>query len=138
MAAPADRQRQFDFGSEHDPLLLTRRTGGMLCPGRLTRRQRRRRVRRLLLAERKAAEALVEARDLAARIEQTLVAAGPRRVRGGIDVERQRVTFAAPGGARLEHGAVGHLHLDHVVIGVGVLLHVTNSLSRWFPTSRER
>ena len=49
-----------------------------------------------------------------------LVAAGPGRVRGRIDVELQRVAFLAPGGAGLEDGAVGHLHLDHVVIGVGI------------------
>src|SRR5688572_21232703 len=77
-----------------------------------------------LLAEGKPAEPLVEARHLAAGVEQLLVAAGPGRMDLGVDVELQRVAFLAPGGAGLEHGAVGHLHLDHVVIGVGLGLHL--------------
>src|SRR5690606_30985880 len=76
----------------------------------------------LLLLQRQAAETLVELSHAAALIDLAR-AASPRRVAGRIDVERQRVAFAAPGGARLEHGAVGHLHLDHVVVGVNVGLH---------------
>src|SRR3954465_11297224 len=78
----------------------------------------------LLLAEREAAEALVEARHLAAGIEQLLVAAGPGRGGLGIDVQLERVAFLAPGRAGLEGRAVGHLDLDHMVIGMGVGLHI--------------
>src|SRR3546814_9957313 len=66
---------------------------------------------RLFAAEREPAEALVEARDLPARIDEALVAAGPCRMRRRIDVERHRVALFAPGGTRLEQRAVGHLHL---------------------------
>src|SRR3546814_15050588 len=72
---------------------------------------------RLLALQRKAAEALVEAGDLTALIQQAAVTAGPCRVNLGIDVELHRVAFLAPGGAGFEHGAVGHLHLDGVIIG---------------------
>src|SRR3546814_9695384 len=65
---------------------------------------------RLFAAEREPAEALVEARDLPARIDEALVAAGPCRMRRRIDVERHRVALFAPGGTRLEQRAVGHLH----------------------------
>src|SRR3954470_15131387 len=78
----------------------------------------------LLLAEGQAAEALVEARHLAAAVDHAVVAAGPGRMDLGIDVELEGVARLAPGGAGLEHGAVGHLHLDHVVIGMGVGLHL--------------
>src|SRR5690606_23590846 len=76
----------------------------------------------LLLLQRQAAEALIELSHAATLIDLARTAS-PRRVAGRIDVQRQRVAFAAPGGARLEHGAVGHLHLDHVVVGVNVGLH---------------
>ena len=77
----------------------------------------------LLLAEGEAAEALVEARDLAAFLNLAS-AAGPGRVNFRIDLQVQRVAFLAPGLARLELGAVGHLDIDHVIIGVGTGLHV--------------
>src|SRR5687767_4343495 len=64
------------------------------------------RPRGSLLAEREAAEALVEARDLAALVEHPAMAAGPGGMYLRIDVELQRVAFLAPGGAGLEHGAV--------------------------------
>jgi len=44
-------------------------------------------VSRLFLAERESAEALVEARDLAAAVEQALIAARPGRMREWIDIE---------------------------------------------------
>src|SRR3546814_4912879 len=75
---------------------------------------------RLFAAEREPAEALVEARDLPARIDEALVAAGPCRMRRRIDVERHRVALFAPGGTRLEQRAVGHLHLDQMIVGVRV------------------
>ena len=53
------------------------------------------------------------------------VAAGPGRMRGRIDVEVQLVAFLAVGRVGDELGAVGHLHLDLVVVGVeiGIFLH---------------
>src|SRR6476620_4661358 len=87
-------------------------------------------------AEGKAAEALIEARHLAARVEQLLVAAGPRRMHLRVDVEVHGVAFLAPGRANLELGAVGHFDVDHVIIGVNTGLHVTFPwVSCWFPTS---
>jgi hypothetical protein len=47
----------------------------------------------LLLAERKTAETLVEARNLAARVEHPLRAAGPGRVRRRIDLEVEGVAL---------------------------------------------
>src|SRR5688572_28597692 len=76
----------------------------------------------LLLLEREPAEALVELGNAATLVHLAL-AAGPRRMADWVDVERQRVAFLAPGGAGFEHGAVSHLHLDHVVLGVGLGLH---------------
>src|SRR6476646_61906 len=102
-------------------------------------RGQRREAHVLLFAEGKTAEALVEARYLAAGVEQLLVAAGPRRVDLGIDVEVQRVAFLAPGRPGLELGAVGHLDVDHVIIGVSAGFHVIFPwLSCWFPTSSDK
>src|SRR4029079_17247555 len=88
-----------------------------------------------LFAERKAAEALVEARDLAT-FRNLARAASPRRVDLGVDVEVDRVAFLAPGRADLELGAVGHFDVDHVVVGMDTGLHLIFPwVSRWFPTS---
>src|SRR4051794_37712355 len=89
------------------------------------------------LAEAQTAETLVEARNLTALVEELRLAAGPGRMDGRIDVELQRVAFLAPGGAGFEHGAVGHLHLDQVIIGVNILLHLAIPEHGWFPTSRK-
>src|SRR5438445_3696078 len=89
-----------------------------------------------LLAEGQSAEALVEPRHLATRVEQLRVSAGPRRVHLGIDVEMQRVAFLAPGRTGLELGAVGHFDVDRVIFGVDTGLHVHFPwVSCWFPTS---
>src|SRR5690242_2121357 len=91
-----------------------------------------------LLAEGEAAEALVEARDLAALLDLAR-AADPCRMDLRIDLEVQRVAFLAPGRAGLELGTVGHLDGDHVVIGMGTGLHLIFPwLSRWFPTSSDK
>src|SRR5262245_28426852 len=50
------------------------------------------------------------------------VAARPGRMRLGIDVERELVALLAVGRVGLELGAIRHHHLDHVVIGVEVVL----------------
>src|SRR5580658_1494047 len=72
----------------------------------------------LFLAE-EAFELLIEPRQSAAAIKQMLLAAGPGRVRLRIDVEMQRIAGLAPGRTRREFGAVGHKHLDQVIIGMG-------------------
>src|SRR5438093_11600326 len=91
----------------------------------------------LLLAEGEPAKALVEAGDVAAAVEHACAAARPGRMDLGVDVELQGVAFLAPGGAGLEGGAVGHLHLDHVIIGMGVALHRQVPDFRLVPTSLE-
>src|SRR5215208_1131197 len=82
----------------------------------------------LFLAQGEAAEALVEARDLAARVEQLLVAAGPRRMHLRVDVEMQSVAFLAPGRSRLELGAIGHFDVDGMIFGVDTGFHCVFSL----------
>src|SRR3546814_13433730 len=77
-----------------------------------------------LTLERKPTETLVELRDLTRSVEHTPMAAGPCRVRGGVDFERHRVALFAPGRARLIFGAIGHLDGDHVIGGVNVFFHV--------------
>src|SRR3546814_18223449 len=71
--------------------------------------------RALFGLQRQPAKTLVEARDLAALIEQTAVAAGPCRVHFWIDVELHRIAFLSPGGTGFKYGAVGNLHLDGVI-----------------------
>src|SRR6516164_3637308 len=78
----------------------------------------------LLLAEGKTTEALVEARHLAARVEQVRLATGPGGVNRGIDVELERVALAAIGRTGLIGGAVGQLHRDPMIIGMDFFLHV--------------
>src|SRR5690242_672272 len=79
--------------------------------------------RALLLLAAEAAEALVEAGELAAGVEQLLLAAGPGRVRLTVDLEAQRVAGLPIGGPGLVAGAVRHLHGDLVVVGMDAFLH---------------
>src|SRR5438876_3489047 len=71
----------------------------------------------------KAGEFLLEPRQPAAAVDQVLLAAGPGRMRFRIDVEPHGVARLAPGAPRLEFGAVGHHHLDGVILGMNVALH---------------
>src|SRR5437868_15403647 len=124
-------------GAQDYPLRLETRSFGE-PPCRIAKWKQVREAR-LLLAERQAAEALVEACHLATGIEQLLIAAGPRRMHLRIDVEVQRVTFLAPGRARLELGAVGHFDVDRMIFGMDAGLHVSFPwVSCWFPTSGRR
>ncbi|CDX25229.1 hypothetical protein MPLB_640044 [Mesorhizobium sp. ORS 3324] len=68
-------------------------------------------------------ETLLELRQAAAAVEQGLLAAGPGRVRGRVDVEVHRVAFLAPGRAGQVLGAIGHDDLDGVVVGMDIGLH---------------
>src|SRR5579862_1397223 len=79
-----------------------------------------------------AAETLVEARELAAGVEQALLAAGPGRVRFRIDLQAQRVAGLAVGRARQIARPVGHDDRNLVVIGVNFFLH------RWYPEKAGR
>ena len=73
--------------------------------------------------EAESAEPFVELGNLAAGINQPSRTARPRRVRLGIDVECQRVAFAAPGGARFKTGTICHDDSDCVVVGMKVFFH---------------
>src|SRR5690349_317929 len=67
--------------------------------------------------------ALLELRQAAAAVKQRLLAAGPGRMRGRVDVEAQRVAFGTPGRAGLVFSAVGHDDLDRMVVGMGIGFH---------------
>src|SRR5512135_1725662 len=97
------------------------RATGSTSASRASTSSRGARRAELLLAE--IAEALVEAGELPARVQQLLLAAGPGRVRLRVDVEAQRIARLPVGGAGLVAGAVGHHHGDLVVIGVDAFLH---------------
>lgn len=77
----------------------------------------------------KALELVLEARNTAAAIEARAFAAGPGRVRAGIDIQNQLVAFFAIGRAGLVFGAIGHHDGDEVVIGVRIGFHVDAFLS---------
>src|SRR3546814_1040114 len=69
-----------------------------------------------------------------------LIAAGPGRMRGGINIQCHRVAFLAPGGASLERRAIGHLDRDEVIIGMRVLFHMSAPVTAGFQPAwmRER
>src|SRR5690606_13479870 len=68
-------------------------------------------------------ELVLELRKTAAAVDQVLLAAGPGRVRVGVNVEVERVALLAPGRARLVLGAVGHHDLDGMIFGMNVGFH---------------
>src|SRR5262245_4314569 len=65
----------------------------------------------------------LEAGEPAAAVDKVLAAARPGRVRLRIDVELQRLAFRPVGRIGDELGAVGHHHLDAVIVGVDVPFH---------------
>src|SRR4051794_4860929 len=71
----------------------------------------------------KPGKLLLESRDAAAAVENLLGAAGPGRVRLGVDVEVQLVAFLAPGGARLVFGSIGHHDRNGMIIRMNLVLH---------------
>ena len=81
----------------------------------------------LLFGLQEAGEFLLEAGHAAAAIEDLLLASGPGRMRFGVDVEVQDVTFLAPCGARGELAAVRHHDLDGVIAGMDILFHFFDS-----------
>src|SRR5881397_1228602 len=70
-----------------------------------------------------ARKLLLEARHSAAAIEQLLRAAGPGRMRLGVDIEVQLVAFLAPGGAGLVLGPVGHHDRNRMIIRMNFGFH---------------
>src|SRR5262249_17429109 len=58
---------------------------------------------------------------------QLLLTAGPSRMRLRVDVEVQRVALLAPRAAGGELGAVGHHHLDGVIVRMQVGFHGRSS-----------
>src|SRR3954452_10989652 len=71
----------------------------------------------------KAGKLLLDPQPAAAAIEHLLGAAGPGRVRLGVDVEVQLVAFLAPGGAGLVLGTVGHHDRNVMIIRVNFGFH---------------
>src|SRR3979409_756075 len=70
-----------------------------------------------------ARKLLLEARNAATAVEQLLRAAGPGRVRLGVDVEVELVAFLAPGGAGQVLGPVGHHDRNRMIIRVNFGFH---------------
>src|SRR3569832_2900006 len=79
--------------------------------------------RLLLAAAQHAFELLVEARQAAAAVHQLLLTAGPGRVGGRVDVQRELLAGVAPGRAGLVGLANVQADLDKVVVGVDALFH---------------
>src|SRR5882762_8185374 len=76
-----------------------------------------------LFLEADSRKLLLEPRQPPAAVEKLLLAAGPGRVRLGIDIEAQRVAFLAPGGAGGEFRTVSHHHLNGVIVRMQVRFH---------------
>src|SRR5262249_16265481 len=68
-------------------------------------------------------EAFIEAGQLSAGVDQTLLSTGPRRMRFRVDVEPQGVPRFAVGRARLVGGPVRHDDGDFMIIGVNSFFH---------------
>src|SRR4051794_3225031 len=96
----------------------TPRQTGAFCISGLERRYE---TPSVLLEE--ARKLLLEARHATAAVEQLLRAAGPGRVRLGVDIEVQLVAFLAPGGAGLVLGPVGHHDRNRMIIRVNFGFH---------------
>src|SRR6516225_6680532 len=85
---------------------------------------------RALFLEPDTRELLLEPREPPAAIHQLLLTAGPGRMRLRVDVEVHGVAFLAPGAPGGEFGAVGHHHLDGVIVRVQVGFHGPSSCAR--------
>src|SRR6516225_453458 len=83
------------------------------------------RLSRLSRLDAKALEALVEAGELAAGVNQPLLPSGPRRMRLRVDVEAQRVACLAVSRTRLVGAPVGHHDRDLVIVRVNAFFHRT-------------
>jgi len=58
-----------------------------------------------------------------ASVEQALVAAGPCRVHGRVDVQSDLIAFGTPSGFHLKHSAIGQFDVDGVVFWVSIFSH---------------
>src|SRR3546814_12926517 len=79
-----------------------------------------------------SAKTFVETGHLTTSIQQTLIAAGPGRMRGRINIQCHRVAFLSPGGASLERRAIGPLDRDGVKTGMGLLLYMSSQVTAGF------
>ena len=94
----------------------------------------------VLLARANASEALVELCNLAARIDDALLA-GPGRVRLRVNVQTDGITRLAVAGTSLVLGPVGHDDVDLMISGMDIGFHGTCSQKmgrRCRPAARER
>src|SRR5215831_17588539 len=66
-----------------------------------------------------------------AAVDEMAIAAGPGRMRLGIDVEGEGVPLLAIGGVGLKLSAVRHHHLDAVIVWVEVLKLLHGCLTGW-------
>src|SRR5215216_2845011 len=92
-------------------------------PGRFCMSGPEQGVRKPSILLEEARKLLLEARHTAAAVEELLRAAGPGRVRPGVDIEVQLVAFLAPGGAGLVLGPVGHHDRNHMIIRMNFGFH---------------
>jgi hypothetical protein len=74
-------------------------------------------------SEAEAAETLVELGNATTAVHKLLVAARPCRMGLGVDFKVHDGAFRTPGGAGFVFGAIGHDHLDRVIIGMDISLH---------------
>src|SRR3974377_668911 len=72
-----------------------------------------------------ALEALVEAGELAAGVDQPLLSPGPRRMGLRVDVQAQRVAGFAVSRTRFVRVPVGHHDRDLVIVRVNAFLHAS-------------
>src|SRR6266446_8072797 len=79
----------------------------------------------LSVLDAKPLKPLVETRELAAAVEQTMLPAGPRRMRFRIYIQAQRVARLAVGRTRLVGAPVRHEDRDFVIVRVDSFLHRT-------------
>jgi hypothetical protein len=92
-----------------------------------------------LFLERKPTETLVKLGNTATSVKHRSTTASPCWVRCRVDFQGHRVALFAPGGASFKHSSVGHLDLDHVVIGMDIFFHVGKLLKRSrFPTGSRK
>src|SRR5262245_47364117 len=93
---------------------------------------------RALFLEPDAGKLLLEPREPPAAVHQLLLTASPGRMRLGVDVEVHRVAFLAPGAAGGEFGAVGHHHLDGVIVRMQVGFHGSSSCASYARVASSR
>jgi len=95
-------------------------------------------IRLIFLLRRKPTLSLAEFQRYWREEHGPLVAGHAGHIRALRYVQVHRVAGLAPGGAGLELGAVGHHHVDHVVVGMNAVLHGEYSLLARNPRATAR